>query len=154
MRTGLYFIIVLFLLSACASSKQKTWLSEHKTTLSKSKLTGLSSDEKLDVLMESYVKMMHQSLDFLNPKKGVVFAEQYNQDHKDIIVDILEELNQDYSSLSKAQKLSKGIGIMGKSYSKDFVELFPRFQKKYKFLNSITDVNEKIKEAVLEKLGL
>jgi len=104
--------------------------------------------------MTSYAEMMHQSLDFLNPKKGIAFAEKYNDQHKDLIIDILEGVNDDYSLLSKSQKIARGIGMMGKPYAKDFVELFPRFQKKYKFLNSITDVNKRIKEAVLEKLGL
>lgn len=154
MKSTLYFSFVIILLAACASTKQNTWLNEHNASLSKIKLSGLSADEKLDIIMESYVSMMHQSLDFLNPKKGVAFAEKYNDQHKDLIISVLEEVNEDYNSLSKAQKISKGIGMMGKSYSKDFVELFPRFQKKYKFLNSITDVNKRIKEAVLEKLGL
>lgn len=154
MKSTLYFSLIILLLTGCAATKQNTWLKEHKTSLSKIKLPGLSADEKLDILMESYVGMMHQSLDFLNPKKGVAFAEKYNEEHKDLIISVLEDVNEDYSSLSKAQKISKGLSMMGKSYSKDFVELFPRFQKKYRFLNSITDVNKRIKEAVLEKLGL
>lgn len=154
MKSTLYFFSSLFLLTACASSKQNNWLNEHNASLSKIKLPSLSAEEKLDIVMESYVGMMHQSLDFLNPKKGVAFAEKYNEQHKNLIISVLEEVNEDYSSLSKPQKISRGISMMGKSYSKEFVELFPRFQKKYKFLNSITDVNKRIKEAVLEKLGL
>jgi len=127
---------------------------EHDETLSKAKLNGISSDDKLDILMTSYALMMHQSLDFLNPKKGIAFAEHYIEQHKGLIIDILEDVNSNYSTLSKSQKIAKGIGLMGKPYAKDFVDLFPRFQKKYKFLNSITDVNRRIKEAVLEKLGL
>lgn len=154
MKASVYFLLSFFLISSCATSKQNNWLSEHNNSLAKAKLPSVSSEEKLDILMTSYAEMMHQSLDFLNPKKGIAFAEKYNDQHKDLIIDILEGVNDDYSSLSKSQKIARGIGMMGKPYAKDFVELFPRFQKKYKFLNSITDVNKRIKEAVLEKLGL
>jgi len=54
----------------------------------------------------------------------------------------------------KSQKIAKALVLAGKTYTKDFVELFQRFQKKYKFLNSITDVNKRIKEAIMEKVGL
>lgn len=154
MKFTVYIFLSIFLLSSCATSKQSTWLSDHNNALAKTKLSGVTSEEKLDILMTSYAEMMHQSLDFLNPKKGIAFAEKYNDQHKDLIIDILEGVNEDYSSLSKSQKIARGMGMMGKPYAKDFVELFPRFQKKYKFLNSITDVNKRIKEAVLEKLGL
>lgn len=152
-----YCICVFFfiaLISSCATSKQNSWLKEHGNALAKAELPGATSDEKLDILMTSYAEMMHQSLDFLNPKKGIAFAEKYNEQHKDLIVEILEGVNENYGTLSKSQKIAKGIGLMGKPYAKDFIELFPRFQKKYKLLNSVTDVNKRIKEAVLEKLGL
>ncbi len=147
-----FFFIAL--ISSCATSKQNSWLKEHGNSLAKAELPGATSDEKLDILMTSYAEMMHQSLDFLNPKKGIAFAEKYNEQHKDLIVEILKGVNENYGPLSKSQKIAKGIGLMGKPYAKDFIELFPRFQKKYKLLNSVTDVNKRIKEAVLEKLGL
>lgn len=154
MKYSMLLLLSIAILTSCATTKQNTWLSEHNDTLAKTNQKGISSDEKLDILMTSYALMMHQSLDFLNPEKGITFAEKYNEQHKDLIIDILEEVNDNYSTLSKSQKIAKGIGLMGKPYTGDFVELFPRFQKKYKFLNSFTDVNKRIKEAVLEKLGL
>lgn len=154
MNYRLYFLLIVILFNSCAASKQSKWLSEHQSSLSPQNLVGLNTDEKVDVLMESYVLMMHQSLDFLNPKKGIAFAEDYNEANKDVIIAILNETNDSYSTLSKAQKIGKGIALMGKPYSADFVELFPRFRKKYNLLNKVTDVNEKIKEAILERLGL
>ena len=154
MKCAVYIILSLSLLTACATSKEKSWLGDHSNALAKAKLTTTSSEKKLDILMTSYAEMMHQSLDFLNPKKGIAFAEKYNAQHKDLIIDILEGVNADFNSMSKSQKIARGLGLVGKPYASDFVELFPRFQKKYKFLNSITDVNQRIKEAVLEKLGL
>ena len=154
MRYTLYFLIVLFTVSSCASSRQSKWLESHKSSLSQTALSGLSTDEKVDVMMESYALMMHQSLDFVNPKKGIAFAEKYNEDNKDVIMSILEEANKNYATLSKTQKVAKGISLMSKSYAKDFVDLFPRFKRKYNLLNKVTDVNEKIKEAILSKLGL
>jgi len=154
MRCTLYLLLIFAIANGCASSKQNKWLAEHKSALSKSNLSGLSTDEKVDALMESYALMMHQSLDFVNPKKGIAFAEKYNDENKDVIIAILEEANQDYATLSKTQKITKGLSLMGKSYAKDFVDLFPRFRRKYKLLNKVTDVNERIKEAILSKLGL
>ena len=154
MNYRLYIFLLVIICSSCASTKQNKWLEEHKSSLSSQNLADLNTDEKVDVLMESYVLMMHQSLDFLNPKKGFAFAEDYNEANKDVIIAILNETNESYGSLSKAQKIGKGIALMGKPYSADFVELFPRFRKKYKLLNKVTDVNERIKEAILERLGL
>lgn len=154
MKFSINLLILILLLSSCATPKQNNWLNEHSNDLAKTRLAGIASDEKLDILMTSYSAMMHQSLDFLNPKKGIAFAEKYNEQHKDLIINILEEVSEDYSSLSRSQKIATGINMMGKPYAKELVELFPRFQKKYKFLNSITDLNKRIKEAVLEKFGL
>jgi len=154
MRYALYILLIVFTISSCASSKQNKWLAEHKSTLSKKNLAGLSTDAKVDALMESYALMMHQSLDFVNPKKGIAYAESYNEQNQEVIMSILEEANDDYATLSKTQKISKGISFMGKSYAREFVDLFPRFRRKYKLLNKVTDVNEKIKEAILAKLGL
>ena len=153
MKFFIKLFLLILLLSSCAASKQNHWLDEHSDALAKTRLADISSDEKLDILMTSYSEMMHQSLDFLNPKKGIAFAERYNEQHKELIINILEEVNDDFVRLSKPQKIAKGIDMIGKPYTKEFVDLFPRFHKKYKFLNSITDINKRIKQAVLEKLG-
>lgn len=154
MRYTLYIFLIIATISSCASSKQSKWLAEHKSSLSQKTLSGLSTDDKVDALMESYALMMHQSLDFVNPKKGIAYAEKYNEENEGVIISILEEANEDYASLSKTQKIGKGLSLMGKPYAKDFVDLFPRFQRKYKLLNKVTDVNERIKDAILSKLGL
>jgi len=154
MRYRIIFFLSILIITSCATTKQNSWLQKHNEILSEAKSSDTSTDKKLDILLSSYTDMMHQSLDFLNPKKGIAFAEKYNSQHKDLIINILDEVNIDYSNSSKSQKIAKSIALLGKPYSKDFVDLFPRFRKKYKFLNSITDVNKHIKEAVLEKLGL
>jgi len=75
MKAYAYLLLAICSLMSCASSKQQNWQNEHSNSLAYAKLSGTSSDDKLDILMKSYTKMMHQSLDFLNPKKGIAFAE-------------------------------------------------------------------------------
>ena len=106
MKAYAYLLLAICSLMSCASSKQQSWQNEHSNSLAYAKLSGTSSDDKLDILMKSYTKMMHQSLDFLNPKKGIAFAEKYNVQHKELIVDILEDVNDNYNSLSQVSKNS------------------------------------------------
>ncbi len=148
---------VVLLSTGCASKKQGKWLDAHYQLLERAANSNISPERKMDILAESYTKMMHQSLNFVNPKKAVAYAKTYSQQNEQNIDKILKELGGWQKDMTLADKVSMGLKMTKKPYTKDMVDLFPRFRRKFKTYGVIMALSGKVRKSIFnfggKKLG-
>ncbi len=158
----IYLGIALLLTSSCASKKQGQWLMKHSELLKKAaRSETMSKEQKLDILAGSFTKMMHQSLNFANPKKGVLYAKTYSEQNKDNIDIILKDIGQWREDMNILEVAAFALKLSKKDYIKDFIDLYPRFQRKFKTYSTIIGLSSKVGKGIiglggkqLEGLGL
>ncbi len=132
--------IVLFLLlaavvfggSGCASWKQNNWLSAHQKELKRLADSNLSAEQKLDGLVQDYVKFMTEDLKFIDPKKGVKYVKKYHDQNRGSMDKILKSAEGWQDGLGTLDKISLGVRTVQKPYIKSLIDLAPKFQRKYK----------------------
>lgn len=147
------FLIGSILLSSCGASRQAARLAEHQTMLSNLAASDKSPEEKLDIMMSNFTEMMHQSLDILNPKKGVAFVKSYTSQNSDAINAIMNQVGSIPEGKSTLQMIEFALSLTNKPYMKDFMDLLPRFQRRYNQINFVLGLTGKIKDGLLN-LGL
>ncbi len=131
---------ICFVLGSCATIKQNSFLKEHQILLSQSSLDEANPEQQFDDLSTSLVKMIDQSLDFADPRKGMKFIQSYSGDNKESINHILQNVESWTANMEPAQKLAWGIGLLRKPQVKELIALIPKFKRKYNqvsFLNKV-----------------
>lgn len=132
--------IVLFLLlvsvvlggSSCASMKQNQWLSAHQKELKRLADSNLSAEQKLDGMVQDYVKFMNEDLKFIDPKKGVKYVKKYHDQNRASMDKILNSAEIWQDGLGTLDKVSLGVRTVQKPYIKSLIDMAPKFQRKYK----------------------
>ena len=132
-------LLLLFLLAGtvlvhpgCASWKQNRWLSAHQKELRRLADSNLSPEQKLDGLVQDYVKFMNEDLKFIDPVKGVKYVKKYHDQNEAAMDKILQEAEQWQSKLSLIDKGSLAIRVVQKPYIGSLIDLGPKFKRKYK----------------------
>lgn len=123
---------LLLTLTDCASWKQNRWLAAHRAELSRLANSKLSAEEKLDGLINDYVKFMEEDLKFINPAKTVKYVRKYHDENEASIEKILKEAENWQSSLGTIDKVSLGVRTVKKPYVNSLIDLVPKFKRKYK----------------------
>jgi exonuclease V gamma subunit len=123
MKKILPFLLLATLLTlhtGCASWKQNRWLAAHQKELKRLADSNLTPEQKLDGLVQDYIKFMNEDLKFINPVKGVKYVKKYH--------------DQNRASMDKILKASeKWQGNLGTVDNvKDLIDLVPKFKRKYK----------------------
>ncbi len=148
------FLSIGFLSSGCAMKNQVDWLGEHSQILKRAATSNsMSQDDKFDALANSYVKMMHQSLNFTNPKKGLEFARQYSQQNSNDIDVILKGLKGWKKDMGALEGIAFGVQLVTKPYFKDLIALYPRFQRKYRMYSAVSDLSGRVKNGLMDLGG-
>lgn len=135
MRKILPFLLLcalVFSTSSCASWKQNRWLSAHQKELKRLADSNLSPEQKLDGLVQDYVKFMTEDLKFIDPVKGVKYVKKYHDQNRSSMDKILKSSDQWQGKLSTLDKISLGVRTVQKPYVKDLIDLAPKFKRKYK----------------------
>ena len=151
--TILLAILIPIVMTSCGASRQAARLDTHKSMLTKLSESDKTPEEKLDVMMSDFTKMMHESLDILNPKKGVAFVKQYGIQNEKAIQSILDEVSIIPEQLNTFQMIEFALGLTSKPYMGDFIELLPRFQRRYNQIAFVFGLTGKLKDGLLN-LGL
>ena len=141
------------LFTGCASKKQGKWLDAHYQLLNKAANSNISPEKKMDILAQSYTDMMHQSLNFVNPEKAVKYAKTYSQQNDANITKILKDVGAWQKGMGTIEAIAQGVKMTRKPYTKDMVELFPRFRKKFKTYAVIMALSGKVRKGVLNLGG-
>lgn len=129
-----FFLLLLglvFTQTNCAVWKQNRWLTEHHKTLKRLAESNIPAEQKLDGLAQSYVKFMDQSLNFVNPANSVKFVKKYHDQNERYIDKILNDTQKWQGQLNAVEKVDLGLRMTKKPYLNSFVDLAPKFKKKY-----------------------
>jgi len=137
-------ICLLLLLSNCASFKQNRWLSAHQKELSRLANSNLPVEQKLDGLVQDYVKFMHEDLKFIDPVKGVKYVKKYHDQNRASMEKILRESEKWQGSLGTIDKIALGVRTVQKPYIRDLIDLGPKFKRKYKQYAFALELGSKI----------
>jgi hypothetical protein len=131
-------------LSSCASFKQNAWLKEHQSQLLQAAASNATGEEKMAVLMNNYADLMEEGLRFVNPLKGAKHIQKYQAQNQETIEKIVGDSNNWMNNLNDQQRIMLGIGMIQKPYIKRFIDLAPKFQRKYQQYRFIADMTGKV----------
>lgn len=146
-------LLFLFLCSSCGASRQSARLEAHKSKLALLAESDSAPEEKLDIMMEDFTNMMHESLDILNPKKGVAYVKAYGEQNDKAIRSIMDQASVIPEQKGTLEMIEFALGMTNKPYMKDFMDLLPRFQRRYNQISFILGLTGKVKDG-LKNLGL
>ena len=139
----LLFISLMFLQS-CASAKQNAWLKAHRNALNQLATGNMKSEEKVDGLLSDYVILMDEGLKFVNPVKGVKYIKKYHAQNEAAMNKIVTDSNSWINNMDDMQAVGLGIRVIQKPYIRSFIELVPKFKKKYETYKFILDMTGKV----------
>lgn len=134
MKNLIYCLLLgIFILpnTGCAVLKQNKWLAAHHQNLRQLADSNLSAEQKLDGLVQNYIVLMNEGLNFANPVKGAKYIEKYQSQNKDVIEKILKDTEKWQSGLNALEVVSLAGRTVKKPYISDLVKLVPKFKKKY-----------------------
>ncbi len=142
---GLVFLLSsLLFLQSCASAKENAWLSAHKTQLNSLASGNMKPEEKVDGLLSDYVVLMDEGLKFVNPAKGVKYIKKYYTQNEASMNKIVGESNSWINNMDDMQAVGLGFRVVKKPYIRSFIELLPKFKKKYETYKFILDMTGKV----------
>ncbi|MBC7776153.1 MAG: hypothetical protein H7246_12025 [Phycisphaerae bacterium] len=137
-------ICLLLTLSNCASFKQNRWLSAHQKELSRLANSSLPAEQKLDGLVQDYVKFMTEDLKFVDPVKGVKYVKKYHDQNRASMEKILRESEKWQGNLGTMDKIALGVRTVQKPYIRSLIDLGPKFKRKYKQYAFALELGSKI----------
>lgn len=144
----LSYVFILFTsllcLQSCASAKQNAWLKVHRTELNRLANGNMKAEEKVDALLTDYTVLMNEGLQFANPVKGVKYIKKYYTQNEAAMNKVIGESNNWITSLDNMQAVNLGLRVVKKPYIRNFVELAPKFKKKYETYRFILDMTGKV----------
>lgn len=148
-----FFFICMMVLSSCGASRQAARLDAHKSMLAILAENDQSPEEKLDIMMSDFTKMMHESMDILNPKKGAAYVKAYGQQNEKAIQSIMDQVSVIPEQKGTFEMIEFALGLTSKPYMNDFMDLLPRFQRRYNQISFVLGLTGKVKDG-LKNLGL
>ena len=134
----------LLCLQSCASAKQNAWLKAHRTSLEGLANGNLKTENKVDGLLSDYVVLMDEGLQFVNPVKGVKYIKKYYTQNEASMNKVLNESNSWISNIDNTQAVGLGLRVVKKPYIRSFIELVPKFKRKYETYRFILEMTGKV----------
>ncbi len=129
----------------CTASKLAKRLVEHQNALSLAANGNATPQEKFDILAETFVSVLDESIRYTNPKKTVRHVTTFSNQNEKNIEKLTKDLSKWMSGLTLVEQLAFAGSIATKPYAADLINLIPKFERK---------VNRKIKTfKVLSKIG-
>lgn len=148
--------LLIFVLAQAACSFTKD-LDRHHAELLAAVGPDVPLAEKRDALGYSAVRMMHQAVDRLNPKKGVKYVEAYAKANGDLLDTLAAQINREQNEMTRGEQIAFVLSAASRPYAKDALDLIPRFVKKYNQIRAVSRITGNLKDAILgkaaEKLG-
>lgn len=142
-----FLISALFLIQGCAGSKAMKRLDWHKARLSQAANTNMRPQKKLDILAETSIGVMEESLKFVMVKKSVNYVKSFSEDNKDDMEKILKDVDDWIDEMSTAEQLLFVAKMATRPYTRDLIALVPKFERKvdrkietYLFLNKLMGI--------------
>ncbi len=152
-RLYVLFALSLMALTNCASLKQNRWLAAHQKELSRLANSNLPSEQKLDGLIQDYVRFMNEDLKFVDPVKGIKFVKKYHDQNRASMEKILRDSEKWQGGLGAMEKISLGLRTVQKPYMRDLIDLGPKFKRKYKQYAFAMELSSKIANGLTRFAG-
>ena len=130
--------------TGCASWKQNRWLADHNKTLKHLAGSNIPAEQKLDGMVQDYVKFMDEGLNFVNPANSAQFVKKYHEQNERYIDRILSDTQKWQGKLNTTEKVEVGLRTAQKTYVKEFIDLAPKFKKKYNQYEFIVKLTSKV----------
>jgi hypothetical protein len=146
-------LCLLLFLSNCASFKQNRWLSAHQKELSRLANSNLPAEQKLDGLVQDYVKFMTEDLKFVDPVKGIKYVKKYHDQNRGSMEKILRESESWQGKLNTLDRIGLGVRTVQKPYIRDLIDLGPKFKRKYKQYAFALELGAKISNGLTKFAG-
>ena len=153
LRTISALLCLSLALSNCASFKQNRWLSAHQKELSRLANSNLPAEQKLDGLVQDYVKFMTEDLKFVDPSKGIKYVKKYHDQNRGSMEKILRESENWQGKLNTMEKISLGVRTVQKPYIRGLIDLGPKFKRKYKQYAFALELGNKISGGLTKFAG-
>ena len=134
----------LLFLQSCASAKQNAWLKVHQTELNRLANGNMNAEAKVDGLLTDYTVLMNEGLQFANPVKGVKYIKKYYTQNEAAMSKVIGESNNWVNNLDNVQAVGLGLRVVKKPYIRSFIDLAPKFKKKYETYRFILDMTGKV----------
>ena len=149
-RVTTLLLSAALLLSACSATKQ---IADHREALTAALGPEVSVETKRDVLAGQLVAMMHQAVDRLDPRRGQKFVRRYIAENDDVLGELYGEIEAEQAGWTDAQRVLFAAQVFRKPYAKDALALAPRFVKRYRQIQGVVSLTDKLKGAALGRLG-
>ena len=150
LRISVFLLSAILLLPACSATKQ---IADHRDALTAALGPDVAVDTKRDVLATQLVAMMHQAVDRLDPRRGGKFVRQYIATNDDVLGQLYGEIEAEQAGWSDAQRVLFAAQVVRKPYAKDALALAPRFVRRYRQIQGVVNLTDKLKGAALGRLG-
>lgn len=124
-----FFVSLALFVAACANYSK--FLGTERGMLARVSRSSLKSEQKLDSLLASSIRLMNTALQPVNPAKGGKLVAQYYDQNNAAMEAIIMQTN---SEFTKMNLLDQGIftaNFIRKPYARQFADLYPKFKKKY-----------------------
>jgi hypothetical protein len=144
---------LLLLTTQCASLKQNRWLSAHQKELTRLANSNLPAEQKLDGLVQDYIKFMQEDLKFVDPVKGIKYVQKYHSQNRASMEKILRESEKWQGNLNTLDKVALGVRTVQKPYLRDLIDLAPKFKRKYKQYAAVLEITGKITGSLTKFAG-
>lgn len=144
---------LLLLTTQCASLQQNRWLSAHQKELTRLANSNLPAEQKLDGLVQDYIKFMQEDLKFVDPVKGIKYVQKYHSQNRASMEKILRESEKWQGSLNTLDKVALGVRTVQKPYLRDLIDLAPKFKRKYKQYAAVLEISGKITGSLTKFAG-
>ena len=92
---------------------------------------NLKSEQKLDSLLASGVRVMETALKPVNPVKGGKLVAQYYDQNEKALEAIMLQVNGEFSKMNLLDQGVFTANMIRKPYARQFADLYPKFKKKY-----------------------
>lgn len=122
--------LLAFTLSSCGSAKMAQYMDQHKATLAKALVNGVSGEDKLDIVAGSLVTALNESLSYSSTKKSVQHINKFSKSNEKALNTIIKDLDGWMQGMSPAEKIMTFGKIAKKPYAKELMTLIPQVEKK------------------------
>lgn len=121
--------LLSFVIGGCYNYTR--FLEQERTMLTRVSQSKLKSEQKLDSLLASSVRLMNTALKPINPVKGGKLVAKYFDQNDGAMEAIMQQANQEFNKMNLLDQGLFAASFATKPYAKQFIDLYPRFKKKY-----------------------
>jgi len=129
--SGIYLLLISTLfLSSCKGTKMLEALSLHEMNIARAVSDDVSPKEKLDIVGETFVSVLQESLSFGPVKKSSKHISSFTKTNEKNLDIIFEDISKWIGGKSKREKQMFLLGLATKPYTRELIATIPKVERK------------------------